>query len=378
MGVRLGSLTTTFAIVFLATLCGVLALLLYRSEHAARTTVIEVKVVSDPPGATLTSLSAGTLLGTSPTTIQYALPADWRNCQSYEGIEATWPSGVALDVKHVELCPEGGLQQEMRISAPVRRQPRPARTSPLEAPVARSGGAPSASQPSSNVAAPALPPPSVTVQAPASVQPTSLVSTGTAATPSRVAPVIPSYQGPSGGGSLNPGARIVVIVVGRQSSETGYSFVVPGYVSTRSNAYGNCYGSTNGSIYATTRGQVLGDTYRSTTDGTYSGSTYTSCTSSGNSVTTVTPAQDVSYAVSGATLSLRLPDGRVAVVNCDSKVNWTEWGGMPRRSCRIPATDQFQAEFNGEKAKLIWTVGISGEKEKSETYKLIEILRPAH
>jgi hypothetical protein len=49
---------------------------------------------------------------------------------------------------------------------------------------------------------------------------------------------------------------------------------------------------------------------------------------------------------------------------------------MPRRSCRVPTTDQFEAEFEGEKAKLVWRVGISGEKEKSETYKLIEILEP--
>jgi hypothetical protein len=35
-----------------------------------------------------------------------------------------------------------------------------------------------------------------------------------------------------------------------------------------------------------------------------------------------------------------------------------------------------QAQFHDEKAKLFWRVGISGEKEKSETYRLIEILEP--
>ena len=37
------------------------------------------------------------------------------------------------------------------------------------------------------------------------------------------------------------------------------------------------------------------------------------------------PALAGSYQVRGATLALQLPDGRVAVVNCDSKTNWTEW-----------------------------------------------------
>jgi hypothetical protein len=42
-----------------------------------------------------------------------------------------------------------------------------------------------------------------------------------------------------------------------------------------------------------------------------------------------------------------------------------------------PSADQFEAQFKGEKAKLFWRVGISGEEEKSETFKLIELLEPA-
>ena len=108
----------------------------------------------------------------------------------------------------------------------------------------------------------------------------------------------------------------------------------------------------------------------------YHASTYTSCNSSGDSTTTVAPPRQISYEVRGATLSLRLPDGRVAVVNCESK--YAPRGDyINRRSCRVPSADQFEAQFKGEKAKLFWRVGISGEKEKSETYKLIEILNPA-
>ena len=68
-------------------------------------------------------------------------------------------------------------------------------------------------------------------------------------------------------------------------------------------------------------------------------------------------------------------DGRVAVVNCDSKYA-LKFDNINQRSCRVPSVDQFEAQFNGEKAKLFWRVGVSGEKEKSETYRLIEILEP--
>ena len=110
--------------------------------------------------------------------------------------------------------------------------------------------------------------------------------------------------------------------------------------------------------------------------GTINSSTSANCFASGTSSTTVIPAQDVRYSVRGATLSLLLADRRVAVVNCDSKVNWTEWSMSPRRSCRIPTVDRFDVEFNGDKAKLIWRVGINAEKVVSETYDLVQILDP--
>ncbi len=63
-------------------------------------------------------------------------------------------------------------------------------------------------------------------------------------------------------------------------------------------------------------------------------------------------------------------------MNCDSKFNWTKLTGGPRRSCRIPASDRFDVQFSGDKAKLVWRVGINGEKTVSETYDLIQILDP--
>ena len=48
----------------------------------------------------------------------------------------------------------------------------------------------------------------------------------------------------------------------------------------------------------------------------------------------------------------------------------------PRRSCRTPTVDRFDVEFKGDRAKLIWRVGVNAEKVVSETYDLIQILDP--
>jgi hypothetical protein len=165
--------------------------------------------------------------------------------------------------------------------------------------------------------------------------------------------------------------RLPVVVVSRASNQSNYSFVVPGYVSTRAAAAANCFGTTNGSLTSSTT--RLGDFYD--TQGTYQGNTNVDCSANGSSVTTVKPPEQVSYAVSGATLSLRLLDGRVAVVNCNAKPDWASLGKYAR-SCRVPSTDQFEAEFHGDDAKLFWRIGVYGEKVQSETYKLIEILSP--
>lgn len=90
------------------------------------------------------------------------------------------------------------------------------------------------------------------------------------------------------------------------------------------------------------------------------------------------PALIGNYTVSGATLSLLLPDGRVAVVNCDAKRKvWSPTGGFVNpgeRSCRQPLVNNITAEFDGDKAKLSWTVSIDGKKMDSETYRIIGIL----
>jgi hypothetical protein len=80
----------------------------------------------------------------------------------------------------------------------------------------------------------------------------------------------------------------------------------------------------------------------------------------------------------GATLTLQLPDGRIAVVNCESKFA-EHFAGRAgnRRSCRVPLVDELQAEFKGDNAKLFWAVSLDGSKMQSETYKIIAVY-PSH
>lgn len=81
---------------------------------------------------------------------------------------------------------------------------------------------------------------------------------------------------------------------------------------------------------------------------------------------------EISYMVVGTTLSLLLPDGRVAVVNCvnrySAKANY-----INRRSCGMPLVEHVEAEFSGHRAKLMWPVGQEGKIE-SETYRIVAML----
>jgi hypothetical protein len=113
----------------------------------------------------------------------------------------------------------------------------------------------------------------------------------------------------------------------------------------------------------------VGGQVNTTTQGTascYSGTCNGSSTTAGN----ISAARILTYDVSGATLSLLLPDGRVAVVNCDSKMQFI---GPRYRSCRVPMADHVQAEFKGKNAKLSWPVSIDGKKMESETYTVLGV-----
>ena len=40
----------------------------------------------------------------------------------------------------------------------------------------------------------------------------------------------------------------------------------------------------------------------------------------------------------------------------------------------MPLVDDIQGEFDGDKAKLKWSVSIDGKKMESETYKILAVL----
>jgi hypothetical protein len=81
----------------------------------------------------------------------------------------------------------------------------------------------------------------------------------------------------------------------------------------------------------------------------------------------------VNYALVGATLSLGLPDGRIAVVNCVNRYS-AKGTYINRRSCGMPMVERADAEFNGKSARLTWLVGPDGKKTESETYKVVALL----
>jgi hypothetical protein len=141
--------------------------------------------------------------------------------------------------------------------------------------------------------------------------------------------------------------KLAVKIVDRQDNLTDYTYVVPAHWYSNSNTNINCGGS----------------------------DTNVNCNGSTNATGTITPAHQVSYHVRGATFTLQLPDGRAAIVNCESKFKERMAGPAGNhRSCRLPLVENIEAEFHGDKAKLIWVVSLDGKKMQSETYKVLAIL----
>jgi hypothetical protein len=141
--------------------------------------------------------------------------------------------------------------------------------------------------------------------------------------------------------------KLDVRIIDRQDHDTDYSYVVPGHFFANSNANVNCYRDGNN----------------------------VNCNGSATTSGFSNPAHEVSFQVRGATFSLQLPDGRVAVVNCDAKFA-EHFAGVRgnHRSCRQPIVDNIQADFHGDKAKLMWVVSLDGKKMQSETYNVLGIL----
>ncbi len=130
--------------------------------------------------------------------------------------------------------------------------------------------------------------------------------------------------------------KLDATVLYRQNSDTGYSALIPGYSDPAS----------------------------------------PDCAADTTNVECSSPSQhtaNAAYNVTGTTLSLLLPDGKIAVVNCVNKYS-SRGTYLVRRNCAMPLVEHVQAEFKGNNAKLEWAFHPDGTALASEKYKIVAVL----
>jgi hypothetical protein len=138
--------------------------------------------------------------------------------------------------------------------------------------------------------------------------------------------------------------KLEATVLYRQDSDVNYFAVIPGYSSPAPENSPNCALDPNPA----------------------------DCSPASHNNELLSAQGEVTYNVVGTTLSLLLPDGRIALVNCVNKYS-SKGNYVNRRSCGMPLGEHVQAEINGKTAKLKWPVGADGKTE-SETYKILAFL----
>jgi hypothetical protein len=142
---------------------------------------------------------------------------------------------------------------------------------------------------------------------------------------------------------IAPAQKLEATVLNRQNSDVNYFAVIPGYTSPVAENSPTCALDPDPAECSPTgHNQLLSE------------------------------QGEVTYNVVGTTLSLLLPDGRIALLNCVNKYS-ARGNYVNRRSCGMPMSEHVQAEINGKTAKLKWTVGTEGKNE-SETYKVVALL----
>jgi len=75
------------------------------------------------------------------------------------------------------------------------------------------------------------------------------------------------------------------------------------------------------------------------------------------------------YTVTGASLRLQLPDGRILEAVCTDRMA-DQLSSQPRHSCMTPAEGPLQAKFKGANVKLTWRVA---KKKRSEVYSVLHL-----
>ncbi|MGO9589842.1 MAG: hypothetical protein ACLP3K_07325, partial [Candidatus Acidiferrales bacterium] len=144
--------------------------------------------------------------------------------------------------------------------------------------------------------------------------------------------------------------KLEVKVIDHQEHFSSYNYVVPGYSTSNTAGNANCNGTATTTFY----GNTANTNGEANCNGTSTTNTYS------------VPARAGSFNVRGATFSLLLPDGRVAVVNCDIKFAEHFAGAAGNhRNCREPLVENIHAEFHGDNAKLVWVVSLDGKKMES-------------
>ncbi len=212
---------------------------------------VSVRIVSDPPGASLLSPDGHAVLGSLPLTKTYKTPVPWTGCVTFPGFWARWPDGSEMRVGRLEeVCPEDGLQQQIGVSLPAKT------TESLSTPPAFAGGGGVCSD-----GAVTYKP--VNGRCGAGSRPASAPTSGVAGSgPGRPLASAPSVASNRAANSDRKGpATVPVTVLGRQFSEAEYSFVVPGTVNTYRTASANCLANTNGSLFATALGNTVTGTF---------------------------------------------------------------------------------------------------------------------
>jgi hypothetical protein len=135
--------------------------------------------------------------------------------------------------------------------------------------------------------------------------------------------------------------KLDATVLYRQSSDSAYSVLVPGYSAAGAP---DCAADVANS-----------ECFRPTTP--------------------VSETSPVSRSVIGTTLSLLLPDGKVAVLNCVNKSKYSSRGAyIVLRNCAMPMVEHVEAELKGDMAKLEWPITPDGKKTESEKYKIVAVL----
>jgi hypothetical protein len=136
--------------------------------------------------------------------------------------------------------------------------------------------------------------------------------------------------------------KLEATVLYRQDSDINYRAVIPGYSSVTAETSEACSLDPNPAVCSPNTNQSAS-------------------------------AADNVYTVVGTTVSLLLPDGRVALINCVNKYS-AKGNYINRRSCGMPLVEHVQAEFLGRSARLKWPIGPDGKKTESETYKVVALL----